>query len=136
MSKAIVDRFLSAFTWSGSRSTPDELAAVEITTRTSVPLDLQEILLNQGAGEGPVGARANLRFWPVADWVRINATLEASTNWPGLLLFGEDGGGGFFGLDNGGATYVRVEAIGDRNREQLGASLEEFLVHLAASLGN
>lgn len=135
MSSALVDRILSAFTWSGSRSTPVELGAVEIATRTSVPLDLQDVLLNHGAGEGPVGARANLRFWPVADWVRINATLEVSTNWPGVLLFGEDGGGGFFGLDNGGATYVRVEGIGDRNREPLGVSLEEVLVHLASASG-
>jgi hypothetical protein len=130
-----LDQFLMGFGWSGDRATTEELAAVELVTGIKLPADLIEVLVSRGAGEGQVGAHARLRLWPLADWLRINGALEASTNWPGLVLFGEDGGGGFYGLDNGGTTYVRVEDIGDRDRERLGSSLEDFFTYLASISG-
>ena len=136
MASSDIERLLSGFAWSGDRSTAMQASSgTREVGGIEIPADLLELLVHHGGGEGPVGGRARLRLWPLVDWVRINETLEAHVNWPGVVLFGEDGGGGFFGLDDGGTTYVRVEGIGTRNRERLGASLHEFLTNLASPEG-
>jgi SMI1 / KNR4 family (SUKH-1) len=130
MSRAEIDRLLAGFAWAGDSPTAEEVVAVQNTTGIAVPADLLQVLLDHGGGEGPVGGKARLRLWPLQDWVRLNETLETPVQWPGLVLFGEDGGGGFFGLDSSTASYARIEGIGDRDREAFGATFEEFLTNL------
>lgn len=135
LSDSDVDPALKGMKWSGAPTSGQVSDRVEEYFRIRIPKDLRQVLLRHGGGEGQIGPRVTLRLWPIEDWVRINTILEATLNYPGLVLFGEDAGGGFFGLDNGGVRFVRVEGIGDSEPEALGSSFGEFLARLAVAAG-
>lgn len=126
-----IDDLLGDFRPSTAPPTMAEVAAIEAALGMSAPRDLAEFLVTRGPGEGFVGSGGCLRINSPEDWLSAHKILEAATYWPGLLIFGSDGGGQFFGFDQPTHQYVEVDAIGDPDRRPLGGSLLEFLNNLA-----
>jgi hypothetical protein len=122
-----IDDLLDDFRPSSAPATMAEFAAVEAALGMPVPHDLAEFLVTRGPGEGFVGNGGYLRINGPEEWLSGHKILEAAINWPGLLIFGSDGGGQFFGFDQTTQEYVEVDAIGDPDRRPLGASLVKFL---------
>jgi hypothetical protein len=122
-----VDELLSDFSWSGSPATPAQVAEVATALRMRVPPDLGVLLTSRGSGGGFIGEGGYLSIHPLEDWVSRHQILDAATHWPGLLIFGSDGGNGLFGFDQETEQYVETDAIGDEDRRPYGRSLLEFL---------
>ena len=128
-----IDALLGDFRPSSVPATAAEVASVEAALGMPVPHDLAEFLITRGPGEGFVGSGGYLRINSLEEWLSAHNILEAAIYRPGLLIFGSDGGGQFFGFDQPTRQYVEVDAIGDPDRRPLGGSLLEFLNTLATS---
>lgn len=126
-----IDDLLTDYSVSGGPSTMAQIDAAEAALGMAIPPDLSEFLVSRGPGEGFVGAGCYLRVTPPEDWLSKHTILEASIRWPGLLIFGGDGGGEFFAFDRETNLYVEVDAIGDLDRRPLGRSFVEFVTSLA-----
>jgi hypothetical protein len=128
---ASINDLLTEYRASSGPSTIEQIESAEAALGTPIPSDLSEFLLSRGPGEGFVGAGGYLRIAPPEDWPSKHTMLEASITWPGLLIFGSDGAGGFFAFDKDTQLYVEVDAIGDSDRRALGRSFVEFVTSLA-----
>ena len=126
-----INDLLTDYRASSGPSTIEQIEAAEAALGTPIPRDLSEFLVSRGPGEGFVGAGGYLAITPPEDWPSKHTILEASINWPGLLIFGSDGGGEFFAFDMDTLIYVEVDAIGDPDRRPLGRSFVEFVTSLA-----
>ncbi len=127
-----VDELLGDFSWSESPATAAQVAEVETALRMRVPPDLADLLTSRGSGGGFIGQGGYLSVYPLEDWVSTHEILDAATHWPGLLIFGSDGGNGLFGFDQETHQYVETDAIGDEDRRPYGDSLAEFLNTIAS----
>jgi hypothetical protein len=127
-----IEDLLTDFRPSTTPSTMAQIEAAEAALGMPVPNDLAQFLISRGPGEGFVGSGGYLRINSPEEWLSAHEILEAATRWPGLLIFGGDGGGEFFGFDQATQQYVEVDAIGDPDRRPLGGSLVEFLNTLAS----
>ncbi len=129
---ASIDELLSDFTWSDLPATPAQVAEVATALQLRVPPDLADVLTSRGTGWGFIGEGGYLSIYPLEDWISRHQTLDAATHWPGLLIFGGDGGNGLFGFDQETQLYVETDAIGDEDRRPYGRSLLEFLNTIAS----
>jgi hypothetical protein len=126
-----VDELVRDFEWGDSPATPAQVAEVAAALRMSVPPDLADLLTSRGSGGGFIGEGGFLSLFPLEDWASHHEMLNAATRWPGLLIFGNDGGNGLFGFDQETQQYVEVDAIGEEDRRPYGKSLVEFLNTIA-----
>ena len=127
---ASTDGLLTDYSASSGPPTIEQLEAAEKALGRSIPDDLAEFLVAYGPGEGFIGGGGYLRVTAPEDWASKHTILQASNHWPGLLIFGGDGGGEFFAFDEDTNLYVEVDAIGDLDRRPLGRSFLEFLTNL------
>ena len=126
-----VDELVRDFEWGDSPATPAQIAEVAAALHMSVPPDLADLLTSRGSGGGFIGEGGFLSVYPLEDWASHHEILNAATRWPGLLIFGNDGGNGLFGFDQETQQYVEVDAIGEEDRRPYGKSLLEFLNTIA-----
>ncbi len=108
---ASINDLLTDYRASSGPSTIEQIEAGEAALGMPIPRDLSEFLVSRGAGEGFVGAGGYLAITPPEDWPSKHTILEASINWPGLLIFGSDGGGEFFAFGKDTQLYVEADAI-------------------------
>ncbi len=111
-----VDELVRDFEWRDSPATPAQIAEVAAALHMSVPTDLADLLTSRGSGTGFIGEGGFLSVYPLEDWASHHEILNAATRWPGLLIFGNDGGNGLFGFDQQSQQYVEVDAIGEEDR--------------------
>ncbi len=126
-----VDELVRDFEWGDFPATPAQIAEVAAALHMSVPPDLADLLTSRGSGGGFIGEGGYLSVYPLEDWASHHEILNAATRWPGLLIFGSDGGNGLFGFDQETQQYVEVDAIGEEDRRPYGNSLLEFLNAIA-----
>jgi hypothetical protein len=73
--------------------------SVERATGVVFPADYVDFMTESNGAEGPIGnSAAYLSLWPIEKIVPLNADYRAAEFWPGLVLFGSDGGGEAYGF--------------------------------------
>src|SRR5437764_11684451 len=103
-----IDEVLLEYRTSSGPSSLSQIQEAQAALAMPVPPDLAEFLTSRGPGEGFAGDGSYLSITPPEGWASKHEILEAAKKWPGLLIFGSDGGGEFFGFDQGSRMYVEV----------------------------
>ena len=116
---------------------PRPVKSVVSVAGHDLPADYIEFIHEFNSAEGGLGRSEYVALWPVEELDKLNNEYEVKEYWPGVLLFGSNGGGmgyGFdFGSDGPSIRAIPFDSIDPEDSELLASTFTVFLLQLGCS---
>lgn len=114
-----------------SPTTEDQIQKIEKHFQIKFPSEYVEFMLQSSGAEGFVNEEY-LKLWKVEDLPQMNEGYKADEFFPGLILFGSDGGGEAYAFDKKeNMSIVNPPFIGSsEDIRKCGKTFTEFLQYL------